>query len=114
MGDKGLDKVPTGSAESFRATEIRGVRLNKGRIEVVLTDQKAESIPQPRLTIIRSILRMWLHGLLLVPGGTRRAGKRSQFFYRAESNPVSFAEGSVYGPRFGNAHFSTADHGGCI
>jgi hypothetical protein len=56
VGDKGLDQVPTGSAESFRAAEIRGVRLNKSRIEVVLTDQKAESIPQPWLSVVGSIL----------------------------------------------------------
>src|SRR2546426_11897914 len=38
MGDKGFDQVPTGSFESFRTAEIRGIRFNKSWIEVVLPD----------------------------------------------------------------------------
>jgi hypothetical protein len=52
MGDKGLDQIPTGSFKSFRTAEIRGVRFNKSRIEVVLPDEETQSVPQPRLTVV--------------------------------------------------------------
>ena len=50
MGDKGFDQISTGSLESFRTTEICGVRFNKSRIEVVLADGlvcKLNSYAQP-------------------------------------------------------------------
>src|ERR1700738_3920237 len=84
MGDKGLDQVPTGSFESFRTAEIRGVRLNEGRIEVVLADQEAQSVPHPRLTIVRAIFGIRLCSLLMIPRRTGGTGKRSQLFNRAE------------------------------
>ncbi len=56
MGDKGLDQVSAGSFESFRTAEVRGVRLNKSRIEVVLPDKEAESVSQLWLTVVRTIL----------------------------------------------------------
>ena len=70
MANKELDQVPARSFQSFRTAEIRGVRLNKSRIEVVLADQEAESVPQPGMTVVRAILWLRLRSLLVVPGGT--------------------------------------------
>jgi hypothetical protein len=51
MGDKGLHQISAGSAQSLRTAEIRGVRLNKSWIKIVLADQKAELIPEPGLAV---------------------------------------------------------------
>ena len=52
VGNKGLDEVPAGSAQRFRAAKVCGVCLDKSRIEVVLADQKAQFVPQPGMTIV--------------------------------------------------------------
>ena len=57
MRNKGFDQVAAGSTEGCGATEIRCIRLNQCWIEVVLTDQNAKLIPQPRLAIVRMICR---------------------------------------------------------
>ena len=51
MGDKGLDQFTARTVEFFCAAEISGIRLHEVRIETVLTDQKAESVPEPGLAI---------------------------------------------------------------
>ena len=55
MGDKGLDQLPAGAAESCGAAEVGGILLHEIGIEVVLADQKAELIPEPRLAVSRTI-----------------------------------------------------------
>src|ERR1700730_5933655 len=111
MGDKGLDQVPTGSFESFRTAEIRGVRFNKSWIEVVLADHEAQPVPQPRLTVVRTILGIRLCSLLRILLRTGGTGNKLQIFYRAKPDPVSLTKGSGDGSRFGNAHFSSVDQG---
>jgi hypothetical protein len=114
MGDKRLNQVPTGAFESLRATEICGVLLNKGWIELVLPDKETQSVPQPRLTVVGAIRRVGLHRWFVVPCRTRKPGKRSQFLDRTEADPVSFPQGSVDGSCLGDAHFSPVNHQGNI
>jgi hypothetical protein len=51
LGDEGFDQIATGFFKSFRAAEIRGVRLHQRWIEIVLTDQQTELVTQSRLAI---------------------------------------------------------------
>jgi hypothetical protein len=74
VSDKGLDEVSAGAAQRFRPAEVCGICLNKRRIEVVLADQKAKSVPQPRLTVVCAIMGLRLLRLLIAPGRTRGIG----------------------------------------
>jgi hypothetical protein len=57
MGDEGLDQFPAGAAESGGAAEVGGIGFYEIGIEVVLADEKAELIPEPRLAISGTIGR---------------------------------------------------------
>ena len=65
MRDEGFDQFAAGSTEGLRAAKICSVCLDEGRIEVVLADEKAELIPQSRLTIARPFgsFRDFLEGI---------------------------------------------------
>src|ERR1700682_6512942 len=49
--------------------------------------------------------------LIMTSRGTGGAGKRTHILHGAKRNPISFAEGSVNGSGFGNAHFSSLNQG---
>ncbi len=72
MRDEGLDQIAAGPAEGFRAAEVCGVSLNESRIEVVLADQQAELIPQPGLTIRRTVSGLLFSELPVTIRGIRR------------------------------------------
>ena len=51
MGDEGLNQIPSGAGEGLCAAEISRISLHECRIEVVLTNQKAQLVTQPRLAV---------------------------------------------------------------
>src|ERR1700731_650769 len=55
VGNEGLDQIPAGLAEFLSAAEISGIKLDQSRIELMLADQKTESITKPRLTIAGAV-----------------------------------------------------------
>ena len=55
MGDKGLDQFTAGAAKGGCAAEICRIGFREIGIEVVLADQKAELIAEPRLAVAISI-----------------------------------------------------------
>jgi hypothetical protein len=54
VGDEGLDQIPAGFAEFLGAAEISGIALYESRIELMLADQKAQSISQPGKAVVRN------------------------------------------------------------
>jgi len=58
MGNKGFDQFTAGTAQRFRAAEVRGVCLDEIGIEVVLANQEAELIAKPRLAVAGTIARV--------------------------------------------------------
>ena len=51
MGDEGRDQIPGGAGEGLRAAEVSRISLHECRIEIVLTNQKAQLIAEPWLAI---------------------------------------------------------------
>jgi hypothetical protein len=109
MSDEGLDPIAAGPAEGLGSAKARGVRFDESWIEVVLSDQQAELIPQSGLTVVRAISVVLLIFMRWFRRGFRRSGRATQFLDRAYSNAVSLAKGPVNSPRFGYAHLGTAD-----
>jgi hypothetical protein len=67
MGNEGLNQIPAGLAEFWRAAEISGIPLDQGRIELMLADQQAESITQSGLAIAEALpIQMARSGPLLL------------------------------------------------
>ena len=63
VADEGFDQISAGFAEFLRAAEFGCVALDQGRIELMLTDQEAQSITKPRMSVARVIpIRMRLSG----------------------------------------------------
>lgn len=52
MRDKGLNQLSAGLFEGWRAAEGCGVGFDQDGIEVVLADQKAQSVSQSRLAVV--------------------------------------------------------------
>ena len=114
MGDEGLDQFMAGAAEGLRAAEIRRVGFDKIRIEVVLTDEKAEPIAEPGLAVVRNAgggmsVRRRRSGR-----SSRRARERAQFFHRAEADAISLAECAIHRASFGDPHLSPMDQRGNV
>src|SRR5258708_7327917 len=116
MRDKGLNQLSAGLFEGPGATEVGGIRLDQGGIEVVLADKHAQPVPQCGLPVTRTIRVSRLYGLVLFPagGGTGRVGQPAQLLNRAETNPVGLAQGSIDGARLSDAHLSPMDQCGNI
>jgi hypothetical protein len=55
MSDEGLDPIAAGPAKGLGSAKVRGIRFDESWIEVVLSDQQAELIPQSGLTVVRAI-----------------------------------------------------------
>ncbi len=52
MRDERFDQIAASVLDSFGTAEMGGIFLNEGRIEVVLSDQKAELVAEPAGTAI--------------------------------------------------------------
>src|SRR5260370_377231 len=95
MRDKRLDQLSTGFFKGWCAAEVGRVCLDQCGIKVVLADQEAEAIPEPRLTIVRAI---WDLRVFLLPTNLRgiwRSGEPSQLFNGAKPNPVRLPQSAV-------------------
>jgi hypothetical protein len=51
LGDEGFNKIATGFFERLGPAEIGGISLHEGGIEIMLTDQKTEFVPEPGLAV---------------------------------------------------------------
>ena len=98
-------------------TELGGVALHLGRIEIVLADEQAESIAKQRLAITREIPVVFRVLLKSRHDGVLdfdRSGETAYFFDRAEANAVGLAECAVDGSGLGDSHLGAADKRGDI
>jgi hypothetical protein len=110
VADEIGNQLATGLAESSGATEVCGIALDQGGVELMLADQLAEAIAQPGLPIVRG---------RAVPGRNStslllfsfRGPKGSKFFDRTKTDPVGLAQGPVDGPGLGHPHLGAADDG---
>lgn len=53
--DEGFDHIPAGASQLFGSAELSGIALHEMGIELVLADQEAQAIAQPRLGTVRTI-----------------------------------------------------------
>ena len=53
--DEGFDRFSAGVAEGWGSAVVGGIGLHEGGIELVLTDQQAETITQARLTVVVAV-----------------------------------------------------------
>src|SRR5215469_3794957 len=114
MRNKGFNQFSACFSKDRCATEVRRVRFDLRRIEVVLADQEAQPVSQLGLPVIRAIRVEWFCGLSLFLCGTGRTSKPSQLFDRAESNSISLAESAINRASLGHAHFCATNEEGCV
>jgi hypothetical protein len=55
MGDEGFNQLSAGFLENFGAAEVGGIGLDECGIEIELSNQKAELVPQSGLAVTRTI-----------------------------------------------------------
>ena len=95
MGDKGFDQFTTGAAESFGATKVRRVGLYKVGVKVVLANQEAQLIAEPRLAVAGTIGGMGAVRRWRTRGRFGQTRKGTQFLDRTEADAIGFAEGAI-------------------
>jgi hypothetical protein len=116
MNDEVLDLLAGGIAQGLGAAEIYGVRLHQIGIELVLPNELAEAITNPRsISISISVMAM---ATIVVPNRLgweltclfrftirlNGTSERSDFLNRADANPIRFAQSAINSPSFGYAH----------
>src|SRR5258708_3119217 len=104
MGDKRLDQLSAGVFECQGATEVGGVRLDQGGIEVVLADEHTQPVSQLGLPVTRTIRVRRFYGLGLFPGRTRRVSQPAQLMERTEPDSVSLTKSPIDGSRLSHSH----------
>src|SRR6266566_988569 len=109
MGNKGLNQLSVGFFERRSAAEVRGIGFYQVGIEVVLADEHAQPVSQPRLTVIRPVLMRWLYGLALFSRWSGRTGKPSQLLNRTEPDAVGLAQGAIDSSGFSDAHLGATN-----
>src|SRR5258707_15825048 len=99
MGDEAFDLLAGGFAESLGAAKIDRVGLEEVWIELMLTDQLAETVADLGSTVVAilPIDRLGRH-LLRLPGGWSGFGKRADLLDRADADAVGLAQGPVDSP----------------
>jgi len=114
MRNKGLNQVPAGFFKSFGSAEMGCVSLNERGIQVVVPDQKAELVAEPRLAIFMPVAA-GIKGLRLTRLG-RFGGLwgPTELLDRAEADSVCLTESAVNGAGFGYPHLGAADERRCV
>jgi len=102
--DEGLDLVPVGISQSGSFAEVGGVGLHEAGFQMVLTDQQAEAIAEPRLAVLVAIV--YVRGGFVRIGRRRCFGSRgtAEFLDRTEVDAVSLAQRTIDRTSFGGAH----------
>jgi hypothetical protein len=81
----------------------------------VLADQKAETIAEPRLTVVVAIIVSVGRSELLSARFSRvRSGSPTEFLDRTEPDAIGLAERTVDSAGFGNAHLGAVNHRGDV
>ena len=114
MRDEGFYQFAAGTLDGLSTAEMGGVFLNEDRIEVVLADQKAESVAKKRLAISVSVAACagGLRPVRRARLGWRR--RPTELLDRAEADSVSLAESAIDGAGFSNAHLGAANDSGGV
>src|SRR5258707_10285981 len=114
MGDKGLNQFTTGTAESFGATKVRRVGLYKVGVKVVLANQEAQLIAEPRLPVAGTIGGMGTVRRRRTRGRFGQTRKGTQFLNRTEADAIGFAEGAIDSASFGDPQFGPSHQSGNV
>ena len=98
----------TGSiAKRLDAAEVCRIRLDQVGIELMLTDDLAESIANGATMPFPFV---GCGGNFFDSGdGWGRFGDGPDFFDRADADPVGLAQGTIHRARFGDSHLGTVD-----
>jgi hypothetical protein len=106
--DEVLNLFPAGLSKRLCATEVDGIGLYQFWIELVLTDELAETVADLGATAVPvPICVLWRELFARVRTGP-------DFLDRAETDSVGLAQGAIDGSRFGYAHLCPADERGNI
>lgn len=103
MGDKGLNQFTTGAAESFGATKVRRIGLYKVGVKVVLANQEAQLVAEPRLAVAGTIGGMGTVRRRRTRARSGQTRKGTQFLDRTEAYAIGFAEGAIDSACLGDA-----------
>jgi hypothetical protein len=80
--DEGLDlSLYWRRGEGWGSTIISGIGLHEAGIELVLADQQAELIAEPRLTVVVAAVSIGGRRGLIRPIRARRTRRPPEFFY---------------------------------
>ncbi len=110
--NEGFDLLSGGIVKVRSTAIIGGIRFYESGIELMLADQKAETIAESRMTVLMAVaiccrrelpLRLgWAAVCLRLP---------AKLFDRAETDAISFPECSIDGAGLGDSHLGAANEG---
>src|SRR5579864_7911912 len=110
--DECFDLLARGLTQGFSSAEIDCVGLHQLGIELVLANELAKAIANSSAVSISGMAVIAV-GRLWRQFANRALGRASRldgtdFFYRADTDPIGFAQCSIHGAGFCNTHFCTA------
>src|SRR5205085_8264211 len=114
MNDEVLHLFAGGFAQCLGATEVGGIGLYEVSVELMLPDELTEPVANPRAIAVAAVpvYRLSVNVLdfgFRVARCPERSVQRSDFFHRADANPVGFAQSTIDGAGLGHPHFGTAN-----
>jgi hypothetical protein len=109
LRDEGFNQIPAGLFEGFGAAEVCGIGLHECGVEIELSNQKAELVPQSWLAVTRTVSVARKRRGQLGMRRWRRRREGSKLFDRAQADTISFPESAIDGAGFGNSHLSPTD-----
>src|SRR6202035_5322343 len=107
--DEVLDLLTGGLTQGLHPAEIGRIRLDQSGVELMLSNQLAETIADRATPVTVSVFR--LRQLLGLRARSSLTSEGADLFYRADADSVGFAQGTVDGTSFGHAHFGTVNQG---
>jgi hypothetical protein len=96
MVNEGFDLITTGISQSCGSAVVSGIGLHEAGIELMLTNQKAETITQSGVAVVSD-----RRGSV----ATEPLWCATKLFDGAETNAIGFSQCAINGASLGDSHF---------
>src|SRR5207302_1225221 len=104
--DEVFNLLAGGFAQGLRPTEVDGVSLDQGGIQLVLADDLAQTVADFGAAVI-AIGRLWRE-FLRISGGLRSFSEGPDLLCGADADAVGLSQSAVHSPCFCHAHLSAS------
>src|SRR5205823_11771323 len=94
--------------------EVGGIGLNEVGVELMLPNELAEPVANPRAIAVAAVpvcrlRRNFLDFIFRFASSWQRSGQHADLFHRADPNAVGLPQSAVDGAGLGHTHFGTAN-----